>query len=99
MVSADATRPVTLLLGQGCRDAGLGRPRRLHGPHDGLSGVRESRDVLVNYTYPLNNGHPRARGPTGIDNLNRYAELAKPIIADLEASESNGEVRPTPHDA
>ena len=57
----------------------------------------KAADILVNYTYPLNNQHPLELVPTGIDNLNRYANYAKPIFADLEASNINGDVRPMPH--
>ena len=57
----------------------------------------QGADVLVNYTYPLTNGKPLELVATGIVNLNAYANYQKPIMADLEASSINGDVRATPH--
>jgi hypothetical protein len=97
MVAADATRPVMLLLGQGVATPDwVGRGDCTGRISDYPEYVKGS-DLLVNYTYPLNNGHPLELVATGIDNLNRYAGYSKPVIADLEGSSINGDVRPTPH--
>jgi hypothetical protein len=97
MVAADATRPVMLLLGQGVATPDWVGRGECTGRTSDYPEYANGADVLVNYTYPLNNGHPLELVATGIDNLNRYAGYAKPVIADLEASNINGMVRPTPH--
>lgn len=97
MVAADATRPVMLLLGQGVATPDwVGRGSCAGRTEDYPEYVRGA-DLLVNYTYPLANAHPLELVATGIDNLNRYANYQKPVIADLEASNINGDARPTPH--
>jgi len=98
MVTADATRPVSLMLGQGVATPDWIGRGDCTGRTTDYPEYAQAADVLVNYTYPLNNGHPLELVATGIDNLNRYADYTKPIIADLEASDINGMVRPTPHD-
>jgi len=97
VTAADATRPVTLLLGQGVATPDWVGRGDCTGQTEDYPGYAEAADVLVNYTYPLANGHPLELVATGIDNLNRYAGYRKPIIADLEASNIDGAVRPTPH--
>ena len=97
MTAADPTRPITLLLGQGVATPDWVGRGDCRGQTEDYPLYADSADILVNYTYPLNNGHPLELVATGIDNLNRYAGYKKPIIADLEASNINGEVRPTPH--
>jgi len=98
MALADATRPVSLLLGQGVATPDWVGRGDCTGHTADYPEYAKAADVLVNYTYPLNNGHPLELVTTGIENLNRYAGYAKPIIADLEASDINGMVRPTPHE-
>jgi hypothetical protein len=95
--AADPTRPVTLMLGQGvATPAWVGRGE-CTGQTEDYPEYAKAADILVNYTYPLNNQHPLELVATGIDKLNRYANYSKPIFADLEASNINGRVRPTPH--
>jgi len=98
MVAADATRPVSLMLGQGVATPDWVGRGDCTGRTSDYPEYAKGADVLVNYTYPLNNGHPLELVATGIENLNRYANYTKPIIADLEASDINGMVRPTPHE-
>lgn len=97
MTAADPTRPVTLMLGQGVATPDWVGRGECTGKTEDYPEYAKAADVLVNYTYPLNNGHPLELVATGIDNLNRYANYSKPILADLEASNINGAVRPTPH--
>lgn len=97
MSAADPTRPVTLMLGQGVATPDWVGRGECTGRTEDYPEYAEAADVLVNYTYPLNNGHPLELVATGIDKLNRYANYSKPILADLEASNINGTVRPTPH--
>lgn len=97
MVAADATRPVVLLLGQGVAIPDWEGRGECTGRTSDYPVYAEAADVLVNYTYPLANEHPLALVATGIENLNRYANFTKPILADLEASSINGLPRPTPH--
>lgn len=97
MVAADASRPVMLLLGQGVATPDWVGRGSCTGHTEDYPRYAQSADLLVNYTYPLANGHPLELVATGIDNLNRYADYEKPVIADLEASNINGDVRPTPH--
>jgi hypothetical protein len=97
MAAADATRPVTLMLGQGVATPDWVGRGECTGRTEDYPQYARAADILVNYTYPLNNGHPLELVATGIQNLNRYAGHSKPIMADLEASSINGRVRPTPH--
>jgi hypothetical protein len=97
MVAADASRPVMLLLGQGVATPDWVGRGSCTGRTADYPEYAQAADVLVNYTYPLGNGHPLELVATGIDNLNHYANYQKPVIADLEASNIHGDVRPTPH--
>jgi hypothetical protein len=97
MRATDTSRPVTLMLGQGVATPDWVGRGDCTGQTEDYPLYAQASDILVNYTYPLNNGHPLELVATGIDNLNRYAGYSKPIIADLEASNINGTVRPTPH--
>lgn len=97
MRAADSARPVALMLGQGVAIPDWVGRGDCTGQTADYPEYAKAADVLVNYTYPLNNGHPLELVATGIDNLNRYANYEKPIFADLEASNINGDVRPTPH--
>jgi hypothetical protein len=97
MAAADATRPVTLMLGQGVATPDWVGRGECTGRTEDYPLYSQAADILVNYTYPLNNGRPLQLLATGIENLNRYAGYSKPIMADLEASSINGSVRPTPH--
>lgn len=97
MATADPTRPVTLMLGQGVATPDWVGRGECTGQTEDYPLYARAADVLVNYTYPLNNDRPLELVATGIENLNRYAGYTKPIMADLEASNINGTVRPTPH--
>jgi hypothetical protein len=97
MVAADPTRPVTLLLGQGVATPDWVGRGDCTGQTEDYFGYAQGSDILVNYTYPLSNDRPLELVATGIDNLNRYAGYAKPVMADLEASNIYGTARPTPH--
>jgi len=97
LATADPTRPVTLMLGQGVATPDWVGRGECAGQTEDYPLYTQAAYILVNYTYPLNNEHPLELVATGIDNLNRYADYAKPILADLEASSINGAVRPTPH--
>jgi hypothetical protein len=97
MTAADATRPVTLMLGQGVATPDWVGRGECTGQTEDYPSYARAADILVNYTYPLDNGHPLELVATGIENLNRYAGYAKPIMADLEASNISGRARPTPH--
>lgn len=97
MVAADASRPVMLLLGQGVATPDWVGRGSCTGQTEDYPEYAKAADLLVNYTYPLGNGHPLELVATGIDNLNQYAGYRKPVIADIEASNIHGAVRPTPH--
>ncbi len=97
MVTADATRPVTLLLGQGVASPDWEGRGDCTGRISDYPGYAQAADILVNYTYPLNNGHPIELVGTGIAKLNEYAGFTKPVIASIEASGIDGGERPTPH--
>lgn len=97
MVAADASRPVTLLLGQGVASPDWVGRGSCTGRTEDYPRYVQGADILVDYTYPLANGHPLELTATGIDNLNAYASFEKPVMADLEASSIYGMARPTPH--
>lgn len=97
MVERDRSRPVMLLLGQGVATPDWVGRGECTGRTSDYPLYAQAADVLVNYTYPLANQHPLALVATGIENLNRYANFAKPVLADLEASSIDGLPRPTPH--
>ncbi len=96
MVAADATRPVMLLLGQGVATPDWVGRGSCTGQTEDYPLYANGADILANYTYPLYNGHPLELIATGIDNLNVYANFEKPVLADLQASNIDGLVRPTP---
>jgi hypothetical protein len=97
MVTADATRPVMLLLGRGVADPEWVGRGSCTGQVEDYPRYVESADLLTTYSYPLNNQQPLELVATGVTRLNAYAGYAKPIMADLEASNIFGSVRPTPH--
>ena len=96
MVSADASRPVMLLLGRGVATPDWVGRGDCTGRTEDYFGYVEGADILVNYTYPIANQEPIELVATGIDNLNAYAGWSKPVIADIEASSIRGLPRPTP---
>lgn len=97
MVAADASRPVTLLLGQGVATPDWEGRGDCTGRTRDYPEYAKSADILVNYTYPLANQHPLELVATGVEKLNQYSGWQKPVIADIEASSINGLPRPTPH--
>jgi len=98
MASADASRPVVLLLGQGVAIPDWVGRGDCTGRTEDYVGYAASADILVNYTYPLANQHPIELVATGIERLNEYASWKKPVFADIEASSIRGLPRPTPHE-
>jgi hypothetical protein len=97
MVAADATRPVMLLLGRGVADPEWVGRGDCTGRVEDYPRYVEAADLLTTYSYPLNNQQPLELVATGVEKLNAYAGYKKPIMADLEASNIFGAVRPTPH--
>jgi hypothetical protein len=97
MATADPTRPVVLLLGQGVATPDWVGRGDCTGRTEDYPEYAEAADILVNYTYPIANQRPLELVATGIENLNAYAAWSKPVIADIEASSIDGLPRPTPH--
>jgi hypothetical protein len=97
MVSADPSRPIMLLLGQGVATPDWVGRGDCTGRTEDYPEYAKSADILVNYTYPIANQHPIELVATGIEKLNEYAAWKKPVIADIEASSIEGLPRPTPH--
>ena len=97
MVSADATRPVMLLLGRGVAAPDWVGRGSCTGQVEDYPRYAEGADLLVTYSYPLNNQEPLELVAAGMERMNAYAGFKKPVMADVEASSIFGAVRPTPH--
>jgi hypothetical protein len=96
MVANDATRPVMLGLGRGVADTmWVGR-----GTCTGMTSMYPmyamGGDILAFDIYPVNEGVPLEMVPAGVDNLIKWSGGAKPVIADIEASNFNNTARPSP---
>jgi hypothetical protein len=96
MVANDATRPVWLGLGRGVSDTQwVGR-----GTCTGMTSMYEDYqkggDILSFDIYPVNSGIGLDAVGKGVDNLRKWSNYAKPVIADIEASNIDDTSRPSP---
>jgi len=96
MIANDMTRPVLLGLGRGIADTNwVGR-----GSCTGMTNMypeyAKGADILAFDIYPVNEGVPLEMVAAGVDNLIGWSNHAKPVIADIEASNFNNTTRPTP---
>lgn len=97
MTSADATRPVLLLLGQGVADADWPGRGDCDGRDDQYPGYAEAADVLGFYYYPVSRDRPLELFANGVERLLDASRHRKPILALIEAaSVVEGVARPTP---
>jgi hypothetical protein len=96
MAAADPSRPVFLLFGRGVADTEWVGRGSCTGRTDMYREYARAGDVLGFYLYPLSRGLDPALIATGVDNLLAWSEHEKPVIALIEASNIDGEVRPTP---
>jgi hypothetical protein len=53
-------------------------------------------DILAFDIYPVNEGVPLEMVAAGVDNLRQWSGYAKPVLADIEASNFNATQRPSP---
>jgi hypothetical protein len=97
MTSADATRPVMLLLGQGVADAEWPGRGECDGRDEQYPGYAEAADVLGFYYYPVSRDRPLELFASGVERLLEASRHRKPILALIEAaSVVEGMPRPTP---
>jgi hypothetical protein len=99
MTAADRSRPTFLLLGQGVADSAWVGRGDCTGRTEMYRDYAEGADVLGFHVYP------RARGDlqlnviaTGVDNLLAWSSHQKPVLALIEASNIDGNARPSPED-
>jgi hypothetical protein len=96
MVAADGTRPVLLGLGRGVAEINWVGRGSCTGKTDMYPEYAKGADVLAFDIYPVNEGVPLEMVAAGVDNLIGWSNHAKPVIADIEASNFNNTTRPTP---
>lgn len=96
MATADASRPIMLLLGRGVATPDWVGRGDCTGRSEDYYEYAQSADILVNYTYPIANQQPIELVATGVEKLNTYAGWKKPVVADVEASSIEGLPRPSP---
>src|SRR6185369_15069707 len=57
---------------------------------------QKGADILSFDIYPVNEGVPLELVAKGVDNLRGWSNIAKPVIADIEASNFDNTARPSP---
>jgi hypothetical protein len=96
MVANDPTRPVYLGLGRGVADTQWVGRGPCTGRTDMYPEYARAADILGFDVYPVNQGLPIEIVAAGVDNLRRWSNYAKPVIAVLEASNYDNTTRPSP---
>jgi hypothetical protein len=96
MVANDATRPVWLGLGRGVSDTQWVGRGTCTGNTDMYPEYAKGADILSFDIYPVNGGIGLEAVPKGVDNLRKWSDYKKPVIADIEGSNIDDTARPTP---
>jgi hypothetical protein len=95
-VASDRTRPVYLGLGRGVADTQWNGRGTCTGMTDMYKDYAKGGDLLAFHIYPHEDGVPIETVATGVENLRGWAADKKPVSATIEASDINGNGRPTP---
>jgi hypothetical protein len=96
MKANDSTRPVWLGLGRGVADTQWVGRGTCTGRTDMYPEYQKGADILSFDIYPVNEGVPLELVARGVDNLRGWSNNAKPVIADIEASNFDNTTRPSP---
>jgi hypothetical protein len=96
MHTNDASRPVWLGLGRGVAETQWVGRGSCTGHTEMYPEYAKGADILSFDIYPVNEGVPLERVAQGVDNLRGWSNYAKPVIADIEASNFNNTTRPSP---
>jgi hypothetical protein len=92
----DASRPVWLSFGRGAAIVDWEGRGSCTGRTDMYPDYAAGGDVLGYWIYPVNQGNPLETVADGADNVLRWSNYTKPVIATIEASSFDGVTRPTP---
>jgi hypothetical protein len=95
-VASDRTRPVYLGLGRGVADTQWNGRGTCRGHTEMYAEYAKGGDLLSFHIYPHEDGVPIETVAAGVENLRGWSEARKPISATIEASDINGNGRPTP---
>jgi hypothetical protein len=95
-VAADPTRPVYLGLGRGVADVEWVGRGACAGKTDMYADYARAGDLLSFHLYPHEDGTPIELVATGVENLVKWSGARKPVTPTIEASNINGNGRPTP---
>ena len=96
MVSNDASRPVWLNLGRGVSDTEWVGRGTCTGKTDMYPEYAKGGDILSFDIYPVNGGAGLEAVPNGVDNLRKWSDYEKPVVAIIEGSNIDDTTRPTP---
>jgi hypothetical protein len=96
MKSNDGSRPVWLNLGRGVADTQWGGRGTCTGHTEMYPEYQKGADIVSFDVYPVNDGLPLELVAQGVVNLRGWVSNAKPVIADIEASNFNNTTRPSP---
>jgi hypothetical protein len=96
MVKNDATHPVWLGLGRGVSDTQWVGRGTCSGNTDMYLDYAKGGDILSFDIYPVNGGIGLEAVPKGVDNLRKWSDYKKPVIADIEGSNIDDTTRPSP---
>jgi hypothetical protein len=95
-IASDPRRPVYLGLGRGVADPQWNGRGTCTGRTDMYPEYAKGGDLLAFHIYPHEDGVPIETVAAGVDNLMGWAGAEKPVSATIEASDINGNGRPTP---
>jgi hypothetical protein len=95
-VATDPRRPVYLGLGRGVADVTWTGRGDCAGHTETYPEYAKGGDLLAFHIYPHDDSVPIETVAAGVDNLRAWSEAKKPITAIIEASNINGNGRPTP---
>lgn len=96
MIANDATRPVLLGLGRGVADTNWVGRGSCTGKTQMYPEYAKGADILAFDIYPVNEGVALELVAAGVDHLLEWSNRAKPVMADIEASNFDNTTRPTP---
>jgi hypothetical protein len=95
-VASDPKRPVYLGLGRGVADTQWNGRGTCTGHTEMYPEYAKGGDLLAFHIYPHEDGVPIETVATGVENLVGWSDAKKPVSATIEASDINGNGRPTP---
>lgn len=96
MKANDGSRPVWLNLGRGVADTQWVGRGTCTGHTEMYPEYQKGADIVGFDVYPVNEGLPLQIVAQGVDNLRGWVGNAKPVIADIEASNFDNTTRPSP---